>query len=80
VNLIDENYIDKSLAKRKGVCHYWKCEAKCCGPCAFLKNDYSCYLYDKKRLNKCYNNFPVDEFELKYYRLEKDCGFYWSKE
>jgi hypothetical protein len=78
INLIDENYIDKSLSRRKGRCHYWICKAKCCRNCFALAEDYHCLLYPNNRLNKCYNNFPVDEFELKYYKLDKICGFYWK--
>lgn len=79
----DMDYFDRQIAKRKGKCHYKICNAKCCGDCKYLNHNnnmldfYGCSVYNN-RPYFCQAHFPVDDFELKWFHLEKDCGFYWE--
>ncbi|MBD3310136.1 hypothetical protein GF351_02865 [Candidatus Woesearchaeota archaeon] len=79
LNLLIKDYTKKSLAKRKGECVYWKCKASCCGPCKYLDENYACTVYNN-RPKECYKEAPVDWFEWKWFKYDKNgCGYYWDQ-
>jgi hypothetical protein len=70
--LIDKNYIEKKLKKRKGKCK--KC-GKCCGNCKFLdKKTGLCLVYNKRSKVFCYQNFPLSKLDQKVWGV-KNCGY-----
>lgn len=75
MQLIDKNYINKKIAKRKGKC--LKC-GKCCEGCKFLdKKTRLCRTYDNRPWN-CYKEFPLDELDLKIWEID-ECGYNFTK-
>ena len=83
-SFIDNEYIRKSIRKRKGICNYWNCKGNCgCNDCEYINKDYSCKLYTKNNPYFCKVDklFPIDEFELNWFNMYKQCGYFWeSKE
>ena len=81
LNILIKDYTKKSLSKRKGSCQSQICKAVCCQPCKYIDKNYKCKIYNNRKIQKgCRPEIPVDEFELKFFKLDKNkCGYYWKK-
>ncbi|MDD5191629.1 MAG: YkgJ family cysteine cluster protein [Candidatus Nanoarchaeia archaeon] len=76
MKLIDRNYINKKLAKRKGKC--LKC-GKCCKGCKFLdKKTKLCKVYNSRPSLICHKDFPLDKREQWIWNVKK-CGYSFKK-
>jgi len=67
-------YISDKLSLRQGSCTPDDCGAVCCGSCKYLK-DRRCTIYNSRKSQFCYNDFPIDEWEIRW--LGYKCGYYW---
>jgi len=74
MKLINKNYVQNKLKKRKGECE--KC-GKCCIGCKFLGKNNICTVY-KKRPWFCYPEFPLDKTDQKVFQVKK-CGYSFKK-
>ena len=66
---------NKTINERLGRC---KTCGKCCFYCEHLSKTNKCLIYDK-RPKWCLKDFPIDEKEIKAYRLKGKCGYYWKE-
>ncbi len=75
IKLVNKNYVNNKLKKRRGKCK--KC-GKCCKGCKFLdKKTHLCKVYNKRPW-LCYKEFPLDELDQKIIGV-KDCGYFFKK-
>ena len=72
MKLVDKNYVEKKLSRRKGKCR--RC-GKCCEGCKFLnKQKKLCSVYNNRPKILCHNDFPLDELDKKIWKIKR-CGY-----
>jgi hypothetical protein len=72
MKLIDKDFLDKKLRKRKGFCN--KC-GDCCKGCKYLK-DKKCIVYNNRPWF-CYKEFPLDRLDQKIWGV-KNCSYWFE--